>query len=288
MSVGYFVDAESPILSYHGSGWLPMLSTNANAPLYNNKTGMYTNITGDSMSISFFGTGISLYGPRLTTHGSFNATLDGVTATGSSYSQKDEWATLFYTSPNVTQESHQFVITNAPTNSSTILGVDYVIVQDSASPFPADQHSLFVDDTDKSIFTYLPSSSSWESTPDSQSLGGSLLRTQSQAGALEVRFTGLSIALYGRVGQSNAQYLCSMDGGPNVSYTEFWVESASQQTLYFANNLTGGGAEHVLRVWNEPDVSKGHIWLEVDYVQLWGSDGLPAQQYVILIQSSAI
>ncbi|KAF8315857.1 hypothetical protein DL93DRAFT_2227137 [Clavulina sp. PMI_390] len=260
MSVGYFIDAESPILSYHGAGWLPMLSTDTvYAPHYNNKTGMYTNITGDSMNISFFGTGIELYGPRLTNHGSFNVTLDGVITSGTTYSPTAEWATLFYSASNLVRGQHTFVITDLPRNANrSLLGVDYVIVQDSASPFPL--------------------TSSWESTPDTLSLGGSLSRTQSQVGSLEVRFTGSSIALYGRVGQSNAKYWCSIDGGANMSYNGFAAEMASQQTLFLANNLTGGGAEHVLRVWNEPNASNGHIWLEVDYIQVWGSNGLSAQR----------
>ncbi|KAF8315859.1 hypothetical protein DL93DRAFT_813662 [Clavulina sp. PMI_390] len=275
MSVGYFIDAESPILSFNGPGWIPILTGNpGNAPFYNNKTGMYTNATGDSIKISFFGTGIDIYGSKLSTHGPFNVTLDGVTTSGTTYSPTDEWATLIYSSPLLNRGPHSFTITDVPAAADrSILGVDYMIVKDASPSFPASQISLFVDDTNKAVFNYLPSSNSWESTPDSESLGGSLSRTQSQVGGVEIHFTGSSIALYGRVGQSNAGYLCSIDGGANVSYTGFWVESASQQTLYLANNLTGGGAEHVLRVWNVPDASNGHIWLEIDYVQLWGSSG---------------
>ncbi|KAF8315855.1 hypothetical protein DL93DRAFT_812981 [Clavulina sp. PMI_390] len=275
MPVNYFIDAESPILSYSGSGWRPVLSTDIDyAPHYNNGTGMYTNTTGDSLEINFFGTGISLYGSKLSDHGQFNATLDGTTTTASTYSADAKWATRFYNSPNLNRGLHTLVITDAPKlQNRTFLSVDYLTVQDSAPPFPAKQPSLFVDDTDESIFTYLPSRSSWESMPDTLSLGGTLSRTQSQIGAVEIRFVGSSIALYGRVGQSNAQYWCSIDGGVNISYNSFANEMASQQTLYMANNLTGGGAEHVLRVWNDPTVSNGHVWLEIDYAQVWGNTG---------------
>ncbi|KAF8315853.1 hypothetical protein DL93DRAFT_2078571 [Clavulina sp. PMI_390] len=59
MPLNYTIDAQSPILSYVGSGWAPISSTrDASYASYNNKTAVTTNHFGDTMTFSFFGTAI--------------------------------------------------------------------------------------------------------------------------------------------------------------------------------------------------------------------------------------
>lgn len=166
---------------------------------------------------------------------------------------------------NLTSGSHTLTLTNKPTDSDhTWVDVDYVIFADTLP----DSTTTFVADSTSPGFQYFPDVSHWESVHDNNSFGGTIWRTQSRVGSVELTFNGEAVAFYGKIGSSNAQYICSVDD-VNTTFTSYSLLAADQQILCYANNLEKG-VEHTLYVFNEPNGSKA--WLEVDFARIWGED----------------
>ncbi|KAF8315860.1 hypothetical protein DL93DRAFT_2078580 [Clavulina sp. PMI_390] len=271
MKLNYTIDAPSPILQYIGSGWTPISQSSDNEwSSYNNHTAIATPNNGDEVTLNFYGTGVWLYGARRGNHGPYSVTLDGTNTTGQGEASPDVFNSLLFGASSLSRSSHTVVLRNEGSGSNNWLDLDYVHFQDNptSSTGLSTPQTLFAANND-SAFNYLPSDSIWPSLPSNASLSGVLCRTQASDGELQIGFTGSSIALYGRVGPSNSFYTCQVDGGDKTAHTGYSAQYANEQVLCFANNLAPA-KQHTLKVVNNPAVS-GQVWLEVDYVQVWGS-----------------
>lgn len=189
----------------------------------------------------------------------------GAPWTGNGTAVPDTFQTLLYGISNLTLGSHTLTLTNKPTDSGdTWLDVDYVIFADGLP----DNTPTFVAHIEGPGFEHLPDISHWEHAQDNNTFGGSIWRTQSHDGSIKLTFNGEAVALYGRTGSSNAQYICGVDD-VNITSTSYSVLDADQQILCYANNLKKDVA-HTLHVFNQPNGSKA--WLEVDYARMWGEN----------------
>lgn len=156
-------------------------------------------------------------------------------------------------------------MTNAPISLLIWLDFDYLIWEGS---LPDSSDVVLVDNTNPSM-KHVPAIKDWESVVDANSSNGTLSRTQSNMGEMDLTFFGEAVAVYGRVGPNNGDYMCSVDGGPSTTYTGYSSVTGYQQTLCMANNLEKG-VEHTISLSNMPTGSK--VWLEVDYARIWGVD----------------
>jgi hypothetical protein len=191
--------------------------------------------------------------------------VDNTTWTGNGTAVPDIFQTLLYGASNLALGSHSLTLTNEPTDlGHTWVDVDYLVFADH---LPDNTPTFFADNEDPG-FEYFPDVSHWETEDDNNAFGGSIWRTQSSAGSLQFAFNGEAVALYGRTGSSNAQYICSIDG-VNVTLTSYSLLTADQQILCYANNLKKD-VQHTLHVFNQPSDSK--TWLEVDFARMWGDN----------------
>lgn len=190
---------------------------------------------------------------------------NNTTWTGNGTAVPDAFQTLLYGISNLTSGSHSLALTNQPTGTDhTWVDVDYLVFADTLP----DNTPTFFADNEGAGFEYFPDVSHWEAEHDNSAFGGSIWRTQSSAGSLKFTFNGEAVALYGRTGSSNAQYICSVDG-VNVTLTSYSLLVADQQILCHANNLQKD-VQHTFQVFNQPSDSK--VWLEVDFARIWGDN----------------
>ncbi|KAF8315854.1 hypothetical protein DL93DRAFT_2078573 [Clavulina sp. PMI_390] len=172
---------------------------------------------------------------------------------------------------NLSRSQHTIVLTEASDDEAhPWVDLDYVVLEDDDPSLASSVSTLFIDNTDAAL-QFFPAP--WDVVSDSSSFQGSFSRTQLASARVELEFTGSTISVYGRVAPENGLYLCNIDGGANQSFTGYSPQAASQQTLFFANNLKGGSTRHVLQVYNEPQGGEnGTSGIEIDFVRIWGNE----------------
>ncbi|KAK0453158.1 hypothetical protein EV421DRAFT_2014604 [Armillaria borealis] len=228
-TVEYTVDDINPMITYEPpSAWRPgNKTTDPEASNYsNNGTFTLCQQNGASATFKFNGTGIAIYGAKRDNHGTYSATLDGVTNRFDGYSK-----TSIYTQPF----------------DLSYLDVDYVkwnvsVGEDSPPPITYQGSD--------SRFSYEPSDA-WSTQENINGFQGQSANQTTQANAsVTLTFNGEEVRIYGYVGPNASPYLVQVDNSTVGTLNGTKRDSFSGVILYETSNL--GSGQHTVTLMNTP------------------------------------
>ncbi|EAU91458.2 hypothetical protein CC1G_01947 [Coprinopsis cinerea okayama7 len=185
-----------------------------------------TSVRGASAVIDFRGTGITLFGGRRPGYGRYTVTVDGQTiiANGNADSAQDSTNQVLATVSGLALGNHRAVLTNL---DESPIDIDSVTVVDQLGS-PGSQIRVQNHDDASPVFTYLPSTASWNINRRDAFQGGTLHYSQEPDAAVTMSFAGEAVALYGTMSPDRTNMKITIDG---------------QETI-----LTGGSNGHASRL----------------------------------------
>ncbi|KAF8124025.1 hypothetical protein K438DRAFT_1893841 [Mycena galopus ATCC 62051] len=237
--MSFIVDDSDPLVQYSSpGGW----TATGDVPEFEG-TSHASATPGDTATLAFEGTSISVYGTIADGEAGLNFSIDGVVV-GSYQSPEVDHVVhnlLFWTSPPLTEASHQLVVTvdqdSSTDASNRSIFLDYFIYNTTST---AGKTVLF-DDSD-AILSYSPD---WQVNTDSDSsLRGTEHVSTSARASVALSFQGTQISFFGPSGQKGLQASVVIDGSD--SHSGVITQSNTQNQLFASSVLPPG--QHTINV----------------------------------------
>ncbi|KAF8146339.1 hypothetical protein K438DRAFT_1869913 [Mycena galopus ATCC 62051] len=230
--MSFIVDDSDPLVQYNSpSGW----AATGSVPEFEG-TSHASATPSDTATLAFKGTSISVYG-TIAGEGKLNFSIDGVVVASYQSPEVDHafYNQLFWTSPPLTEASHQLVVTvdddSSTDSSDRSIFLDYFIYNTTST---AGKTVLF-DDSDTSL-AYSPD---WQANTGSDSSLQSTEHVSTSAGAsVSLSFEGTQISLFGPSGQKGLQASVVIDGSD--SHSGVITQSPNQNQLFASSVLPPG------------------------------------------------
>ncbi|KAG8908403.1 hypothetical protein FRB99_006608 [Tulasnella sp. 403] len=260
------VEDTSPVIDYSPSGAWGEGSEYLD--IYSGNSIRVTSIYNATVSLQFNGTGAWVYGAKRNNHGSYLASIDGITASLDGFINNTipDNSSPIFSAPNLEPGIHTVSLKNVfTTPSAPFLNIDKIVVEIVVP----DQTLTSIDDTESHVL-YTPDEE-WvrDECTDIQQYSNATCRiTSSTVGTIQLAFQGDTIAVIGGVGPDYGSYNVSVDSNPRGQYNAKVPIHHAQQVLYLASGL--GSGNHTLKIQNKPN-AVGNM-LDLDQIQVFGGN----------------
>ncbi|PBL02052.1 hypothetical protein ARMGADRAFT_1158652 [Armillaria gallica] len=251
-TVVYTIDDIDPMITYEPpSAWRPGNKI-ADPEAFNySNDGTFTvcQQNGATATFKFNGTGITIYGAKRSNHGTYSATLDGVTNRFDGHSQSSIYNQPLFIAPSLQNGPHTLILTNTQTDSDrNYLDVDYITWNVSVGEDSRPPTITYRDDDSR--FSYEPSDA-WPTQENINGFQGQTARRTTQANAsVTLTFNGEEVQIYGYVGPDASPYLVQVDNSTVGTFNGTKWDQSPGVVLYETSNL--GPGQHTLTLMNTP------------------------------------
>jgi len=189
------------------------------------KTFAVANSADSSLTFRFYGVACSWVAKTSPAYGHAEVQVDdGPAQTVDLYSANTAWKKKVWRSGTMEMGDHTVTIswTGDKTDGATAanINVDAIVVA-----------GVLIDvyEEDNAKFAY---EGTWKTSKSSATSGGTFMQADSSGASVTVRFTGVRLTWFGRVGESNGRANVSVDGGPEGTVDLYASTTESKQALW--------------------------------------------------------
>jgi hypothetical protein len=249
---------DEPRFKYSGK-WTKIAASSASG-----KSIAVANSAGSSLTVRFYGVGVSWLAKTSPAYGHAEVKVDGGAAqTVDLYSAKTVWKKKVWKSTGLALGDHTVTIswTGDKTKGATAanINVDAIVVAGVLTASYEQGYSKFIYEG-----TWKPSSSSSAS-------GGSFTQADASGASVTIRFSGVRLVWFGRIGAGNGQAKVSVDGGPDATVDLYAATTKAKQALWDTGILDLG--THTVKIaWSgDKNAQATGTSINVDAFEVTGS-----------------